>query len=89
MRGLAIVMLLAAGCQSGADSAPSCAAVVDHLLEVTKTGLTGHGNMELGNRGAMITQCEQRKQSATERRCLFAAKTMTEIAGCSAGRPAP
>ncbi len=88
MRSVVIAMLLSA-CQSGTDNAPSCTAVVDHLQEVTKTGLTGHGNMELGNRAVMINQCEARKQSPAERTCLFNAKTMTEIAACGASHVAP
>lgn len=71
------------------DPGPSCAQVVDHMLEVTKQQLTGHGDMELGNRKTMIAQCEQRTLSADQRRCLVAAKDLTAIAACSPARPAP
>ena len=54
------------------------------MLEVTKQGLVGHDNMVLGQRNAMIAQCEQRQMPADKRACLIAAKTIAEIAECRA-----
>lgn len=85
MRWLLAVALLA-GCSKKADRGPSCAEVTDHMLEVTRQQLTGHGEMELGNRKAMIAQCEERKMPAATRKCLVAATDLPAIAACRAGK---
>jgi hypothetical protein len=64
------------------DNGPACPAVVDHMLDVMKAGLTGHDSLALGNRDQMIQQCEQRKMTPTERRCLANAKTLADLASC-------
>jgi hypothetical protein len=76
---LAIALL---GCGKP-DSGPACPQVVDHMLEVTKQQLTGHGNLELGNRKQMIETCEQRKLTAAQRNCMMAAKTLTALGECT------
>ena len=73
--------------KSKPDPGPTCAQVVDNMLVVTRQQLTGHGDMELGNRKAMIAQCEQRALSADQRRCLVAAKSLDAIATCTPGKP--
>lgn len=77
-----VALLVVAGCKS---DAPSCAQVTDHLLVVTKQQVVGHDTEELANRDVMIAQCEARELSADTRRCLLAARTLTEIAACKAG----
>lgn len=62
---------------------PTCDQVVDNLLAVTKQQLTGHGDLELGNRKAMLDQCEQRALTAAQRRCLATAKDLSAIQACT------
>jgi hypothetical protein len=69
------------GCNKG-DSGPTCAQVTDHMLEVTKQQLTGHGNLELGNRKQMIDVCEQRHLTAEQKRCIMSAKTLPALGDC-------
>jgi len=88
MRATLFALLAVVAACKKADPPPACPQVVDHMLEVMKTGLTGHGNLELGNRKQMIDQCEQRKLSATERRCMLAAKDLPALASCRA-QPTP
>lgn len=83
MRCFALLAVLVACSKS--EPAPSCAQVMDHILEVSKQQIMGHGDMVLGQRDAMIAQCEARELSADKRRCLFAANTLDAIASCKAG----
>ena len=83
MRILALVVI--AACGKSEPPAPSCTQVTDHILEVSKQQIVGHGDMQLGQRDAMIAQCEARKLPADKRNCLVAAKTLAEIASCKAG----
>src|ERR1700689_166797 len=92
MRYLLFVILLG-GCGKD-DPGPPCPAVTDHLLDVTKQGMTGHGNLEMGNRKVMIADCERRKLSKEARECIMAATDLAGLAGCSkleppAPKPAP
>jgi hypothetical protein len=90
MRALLVTSLLAAlAACSKPDNGPGCPAVVDHMLEVMKAGLTGHDSVALGDREQMIQQCEQRKMTPAERRCLAAAKTLSDLATCRPKPPAP
>ena len=86
MRGLLVAFVLLTGCKQDAkkapDPGPACPEVVDHMLEIMKQGLTGHDGMQLGNRQQMIDQCETRKMTAEERKCLRAAKTLGDLASC-------
>lgn len=85
MKQLAIVMLLVA-CSKSEEKAPTCAEVTDHMLKVVQIAYPGHGDMGArGNRDAEIQKCEARKMSATERRCILAAKTMEAIGECRRG----
>jgi len=59
------------------------------MLEVMNQGLTGHESLALGNREQMIAQCEQRKMSDTERRCLAASKSLEDLASCRPKRAVP
>jgi hypothetical protein len=88
VRALALAMVIALGgcANKNADPGPACPAVVDHMLAVMKQGLTGHDAVDLGNRKQMIEQCEARDMSAAERRCLVAAKDLSALAACAAGR---
>jgi len=78
-----LVICLIAGCKS--DPGPTCAEVTDHMLEVTKQQVIGHEGMVLGQRDAMIAQCNQREMPAETRRCLLAAKDLPALASCRAG----
>lgn len=84
MRALIVALGLAA-CGRDNASAPSCDQVVDHLLDVTKQQLAGHGSAELGRRDDMIAQCKELDLPAGKRACLVGAKTLTELAACKVG----
>lgn len=86
---LAVTAALLAACSKPApDRGPRCDVIVDNLLAVSKTQLAGHGDMALGDRAAMLAQCEKRNLTAAQRRCLASAKDLTALAGC-VPRPAP
>lgn len=82
---LFVVALLACGSsKKKEDPGPTCSQVVDHMLEIMKGGLTGHGNVEMGNRQQMLDQCESRKLTPTQRKCMLAANNIATLANCSA-----
>lgn len=81
MRWILVVALIS-GC-SKTDEGPSCDKVVDNMLAVTKTAMTGHGDMELGNKKQMVDQCVARKMSGAQRTCLATAKDLEAIAACT------
>jgi len=89
MRALLLVAILATGCSKSSkpDPGPSCDQVVDHMLVVMKQGLTGHDDLALGNKKQMVEQCESRKLSAKERRCLLEAKDLAGLASCRDAKP--
>lgn len=76
-----VLALALLGCNKG-DTGPQCPQVVDHMLEVTKQQLTGHGNLELGNRTQMIKVCEDRKLTAAQKQCIMSAKTLPALGDC-------
>jgi hypothetical protein len=82
-----LLPLLIAGC-SKPDPGPSCTVIADHMLEVTKQELVGHGDEIMGQRKSMVEGCEARKWSADQRRCLMAAKDLAGFAACRAGNAA-
>lgn len=85
----ALLVVASAACAKKSEPPPpACPEVVDHMLVIMKQGLTGHDSVNLGNRQQMIDQCEARKLSATERRCMLGAKDLTALASCRP-RPAP
>jgi hypothetical protein len=49
--------------------------------------MTGHGDMELGNKKQMVDQCISRKMSAEQRTCLATAKDLNTIASCTPKQP--
>lgn len=81
MRWILAVALIA-GC-SKKDEGPSCEKVVDNMLSITKATMTGHGDMELGNKKQMVDQCVARNMSAEQRTCLATAKDLNTIASCT------
>lgn len=90
MRWLFLIVFLVssgAGCSKQAEKkAPTCAEVTDHVLAIVQVAYPGHGDMGgRGNRDLEIQQCEARKVSAKERRCIVAAKDMAGIAACRKG----
>jgi hypothetical protein len=89
MLRLALVVALVAACKKQ-DRGPACQQIVDHMLEVTKQQLPGHGDQPLGDRKQMIDECEKRELAPAVRTCLVAAKSLAELAECRAGaKPAP
>ncbi len=83
---MAKLLLLAAltlmACSKKSEG-PSCGAVVDNMMAVTKQQMTGHGELEVQNRSAMIEQCEKRSLTPAQRTCLAGAKDLAAIAGCT------
>lgn len=86
---LALLAALLVGCSKKEDAGPSCDKVVDHMLEVTKQMLPGHGDQPMGDRKAMIDQCVQRNMPASQRRCLVAAKSFEDLAKCRSDERKP
>jgi len=81
MRMILIALLIAA-CQKD-DPGPTCAQVVDHVLDVTKAVLPGHETVGMtSDRTASIQQCETRKLAKDVRKCLVAAKTLDGFGEC-------
>lgn len=87
MRWIAIAMVVTA-C-SKPDPGPPCGQVIDHMLDVTKQQLVGHGDAITSQRAGMVKQCEERKMPAATRKCLIAATTLAQIAECKAGTGSP
>jgi len=68
---------------------PPCSAVVDNMMSVTKQQMTGHGDLEVQNRGAMVEQCEKRNLTGSQRACLVEAKDLAAIAACTPRQTSP
>lgn len=85
-----IIGLAGAGCskkQQAQGEVPTCAQITEHVYKVTRIAFPGHGDMEMGNRKSDIKECEARNVSATERRCIMAAKDMAGVAACRGNKP--
>jgi hypothetical protein len=85
-RWIVAALLVVAACHK--DPGPPCPQVVDHMLDVMKTGLAGHGSLQLGNRKLMIEHCEKAGFTAAARSCIVAAKDMNGLAQCKDLEPA-
>lgn len=81
-----LLVLVVAGCKK--DPGPSCEQISDHMLDVTKTAMPGHDPSYLGDRKAMIAQCEKRNLTRDQRTCLMKAKTLPELGDCGPKKPA-
>jgi hypothetical protein len=80
---IAVALASVLGCErKPGDPGPSCAAVTDHVYEVTRKAYPGHGEMAMGNRKADIARCEARKLTAKQRRCMLEAQTPDTMAQC-------
>lgn len=84
MRLLVLLALLAGACsKKAAEKVPTCAEVTDNMLKIVQAEFPGHGDMgAMGNRQAVVQQCEARNMSATEKRCIVKAKTKDDLASC-------
>jgi hypothetical protein len=92
MRALFVVLAVisASACSKKAeDKGPACPEVVDHMVVVMREGLKGHESVNLGDRTQMIEQCEKRKMSAAERRCMATAKDLAALASCRPKKAPP
>lgn len=78
------VFSAACGSKKQANDGPTCAQVTDRMVEIMKSGPTGHGSVELGNRDQMIETCERKKLSPAQRTCMVNAKDVVTLANCSA-----
>jgi hypothetical protein len=95
MKWLLVMAAALAACGKAADEGPSCAKVMDHVLDLMKSTQGGHGGMNLGSRDAMVAACEQRHMPKEVRYCLINSKDITGMANCSrmdhvaGGQPPP
>ena len=89
MTRLVLLAALLVACSKKQDAGPPCDKVVDHMLELTKQMLPGHGDQPMGDRKAMIDQCVQRKMPASLRSCLLAAKSFEDLAKCRSNERKP
>lgn len=90
MRRLILLAAFLVGCKE--DKGPPCEQVVEHMLEVTKQAMPGHDPGALGDRKAMVDQCEKRNMPSKLRKCLMSATSMAGFAECqpkSKSKPAP
>lgn len=85
MRFLLLAVLLV-GCKK--DPGPSCDKITDHMLDLTKQAMPGHDPSLLGDRKAMIAQCEKRNLTADQRNCLMKATSLGELGACNPKKPA-
>lgn len=78
------------GCQKSAPQAPApnCTEIMKHLSTVMSQGMKGHEGL-FGAGAKDIAECEGRHLTDAQKRCLFATKTMADIAACKAGRAEP
>ena len=77
----AVLLLALIGCKS--EKLPTCTEITDHVLELTQKMYPGHGDMgQHGNRKLMIEQCDARKLTGEERKCIMAAKSTDAVAMC-------
>jgi hypothetical protein len=87
MKWLVLVLALTAACHNSDDDGPSCAKVMDHVLDLMKSTQGGHGGMNIGSRETMISTCEQRHMPSDVRSCMLNSKDITGLANCSRMNP--
>lgn len=83
-----LLVLVVAGCKKEPPP-PTCEQISDHMLEVTKLAMPGHDPSYLGDRKAMVAQCEKRNLSREVRNCLMKATTLEGLGACQAGSKKP
>jgi hypothetical protein len=79
-----IVLGLLLGCsKKPAEKVPTCAEVTENMLKIVQAQYPGHGDMGgMGNRQAVVQQCEARNMPAAEKRCIVKAKTTEDLGEC-------
>ncbi|HUS27843.1 MAG TPA: hypothetical protein VMZ53_05025 [Kofleriaceae bacterium] len=82
LKRICLLVLVVAGCEK--SPGPSCEQISDHMLDVTKQAMPGHDPAYLGDRKAMVAQCEKRNPTREMRNCLMKAKTLAELGECQA-----
>ena len=88
LKRCSLIVLVVAGCKKEPPP-PSCDQITDHMLEVTKQALPGHDPSELGDRKAMIAQCEKRNLTREQRNCLMKAATLPALGDCTPKNAVP
>ena len=83
IRAVVFVIALAA-CQKSEAPVPDCTVIMKHLESVLKQGVDGH--IMFGTGKADVDECNARKLTDTQKRCLLDAKTTTQVASCNAGK---
>lgn len=88
-RLFAVLFALTTGCGScgsKSDPPPTCGQVIDHLLELGKPQMTGHGGVDMGReRDRMVLNCEQRDMPVPQRKCIMDAQTVQAASLCRTG----
>jgi hypothetical protein len=80
---LFLLGLWAACSKKAAEKVPTCAEVTENMLKIVQGQYPGHGDMGgMGNRQAVIQQCEARNMPAAEKRCIVKAKTTEDLGQC-------
>jgi len=82
-----LLILVVAGCKK--DPGPNCEQISDHMLDVTKQAMPGHDPSYLGDRKAMIAQCEKRNLTREMRICLMKATTLPALGECQGTNKRP
>jgi hypothetical protein len=88
MRTVLLLAALLAACKKEPPP-PTCDQISDHMLDVTKQALPGHDPSYLGDRKAMVAQCEKRNPSREVRNCLMKATTLPALGECQANGKKP
>jgi hypothetical protein len=83
-----LIVLVVAGCKKDPPPA-SCEQISDHMLDVTKQAMPGHDPSYLGDRKAMIEQCEKRNLTREMRNCLMKATTLPALGECQGTHKKP
>ena len=88
MRSLLLLAVLLVACKKDPPP-PSCEQISDHMLDVTKQAMPGHDPSYLGDRKAMIEQCEKRNLTREQRNCLMKATTLPALGECTPKKAVP
>lgn len=88
LKRCSLIVLVVAACKKE-PLPPSCEQITDHMLEVTKQALPGHDPSELGDRKAMIAQCEKRNLTREQRNCLMKAPSLPALGECTPKNAVP
>jgi hypothetical protein len=81
---IAIALALGCGCErKKEDPGPTCEQVADHMNEISRKAYPGHGDMmPASSRKVYVAQCQSRKLTGKQRRCILDAQSIEAMAAC-------